>query len=122
MKKLVNCNFKCSFFTNSNAVCKETQLLQISKHYITKGGMTMDSTQIITAMIFSCLGLMTLIILSKPIKFLLKTIFNAGIGCAIITVLHTIGFPIGINYMTILFTGILGIPGIVGLLLLCVLL
>ena len=82
----------------------------------------MDSTQIITAMIFSCLGLMTLIILSKPIKLLLKVILNAGIGGVIITVLHTIGFPIGVNYMTILFTGLLGIPGIAGLLLLCVVL
>ena len=83
-----------------------------------KGGKYMDSTQIITAMIFSCLGLMTLIILSKPIKFLLKTVVNAGA----ILLLHTIGFPIGINYMTVLFTGLLGIPGIAGLLLLCVLL
>lgn len=82
----------------------------------------MDSNQIITAMIFSCLALMTLIILSKPIKFLLKAIINAGIGCVVITVLHTIGLPIGINYMTVLFTGILGVPGIAGLLLLCILL
>ena len=82
----------------------------------------MDSTQIITAMIFSCLGLMILIILSKPIKFLLKVIINAGIGGIAITILHTIGLPIGVNYMTILFTGILGVPGIAGLLLLCVLL
>lgn len=82
----------------------------------------MDSTQIITAMIFSCLGLMTLIILSKPIKFLLKAVVNAVIGCIAIVLLHTIGFPIGINYMTVLFTGLLGIPGIAGLLLLCVLL
>ncbi len=80
----------------------------------------MDSNQIITAMIFSCLGLMTLIILSKPIKFLLKSVINAGIGCAVITLLHTIGLPIGINYMTVLFTGLLGIPGIAGLILLCV--
>ena len=87
-----------------------------------KGGKYMDSTQIITAMIFSCLGLMTLIILSKPIKFLLKTVVNAGIGCIAILLLHTIGLPIGINYMTVLFTGLLGIPGIAGLLLLCVLL
>jgi len=82
----------------------------------------MDSTQIITAMIFSCLALMTLIILSKPIKFLLKTIANAAVGCIAIMILQTMGLPIGINYMTVLFTGLLGIPGIAGLLLLCVLL
>lgn len=80
----------------------------------------MDSTQIITAMIFSCLGLMTLIILSKPIKLLLKIVINAAIGCVAITILHSMGLPIGINYMTILFTGLLGIPGIAGLCLLCI--
>ncbi len=85
-------------------------------------GLHMDSTQIITAMIFSCLGLMTLIILSKPIKFLLKTIANAAVGCIAIMILQTMGLPIGINYMTVLFTGLLGIPGIAGLLILCVLL
>ena len=80
----------------------------------------MESTQIITAMIFSCLGLMTLMILAKPLKILLKAILNAGIGCVVITILNTVGFPIGINYMTVLFTGLLGLPGMVGLFILCI--
>lgn len=80
----------------------------------------MESTQIITAMIFACMGLMTLMILAKPLKILFKTILNAGIGCVVITILNAVGFPIGINYMTVLFTGFLGIPGMVGLFILCI--
>lgn len=75
----------------------------------------MDSTEMITAMILVCLSLIVLMVFSKPIKFLLRIAANTVVGCAIIAVLHSLGLDIGINLLTAVFVGFLGLPGVAGL-------
>ncbi len=57
----------------------------------------------------------------KPIKLLWKLIFNSAIGLILLLVVNYFGaflsFKIGINIITVLIAGFLGIPGL--LLLIC---
>lgn len=61
-------------------------------------------------------------VLFIPIKFLAKLVLNAVIGGIILWVLNvfggTIGIHIGINVVTALIAGLLGIPGVVLLIIL----
>ena len=61
-------------------------------------------------------------ILLFPIKLLIKLIFNSIIGAAIIYIINLIGanfgFHIGLNLVTSLVVGILGIPGAILLIIL----
>lgn len=64
-------------------------------------------------------GLCILFILCKifivPLKFMLKLLANSLIGTIIICIINFVGsyfsFHIGLNFITILFVTILGIPG-----------
>ncbi len=80
----------------------------------------MNSTGIITAMILVCLGLLVLIILAKPIKFLLKFFISALVGGTILYFCNSVGFGLGANFLTTAFVGLLGIPGLAGLLVLSI--
>lgn len=57
-----------------------------------------------------------------PIKSVLKLVLNSILGGVIIYVINLIGgvfsFHIGLNYITAILTGILGIPGVVLLIIL----
>lgn len=57
----------------------------------------------------------------KPLKLLWKLLFNSALGLILLVVVNYLGaffsFKIGINIITILIAGFLGIPGI--LLLVC---
>lgn len=50
-----------------------------------------------------------------PLKFILKLFLNSCIGAIIILVINLIGnvfhFHIGLNFFTIIFVSILGVPG-----------
>ena len=50
-----------------------------------------------------------------PIKFILKMVFNSVLGAITLYIINIIGanfgFHIGINIITSLFVGILGLPG-----------
>lgn len=52
-----------------------------------------------------------------PIKTILKLILNSIIGGILIYIINLIGgafnFHIGLNFVTTIFTGVLGIPGVV---------
>lgn len=74
-----------------------------------------DGTGIITAMILTCLALIALMVLAKPLKFLLRIGVNAIVGSGIIALLSTLGLPIGVNALTAAFVGLLGLPGLAGL-------
>lgn len=74
-----------------------------------------NGTAVITAMIFTCLALIALMVLAKPLKFLLRVLANAIFGSGIIALLSTIGVPVGVNALTAAFVGLLGLPGLVGL-------
>ena len=61
-------------------------------------------------------------ILLFPIKLLIKLMFNSIIGAAIIYIINLVGanfgFHIGLNLVTSLVVGILGIPGAILLIIL----
>lgn len=61
-----------------------------------------------------------------PIKSILKLIINSCIGGLLIYLINLIGglfsFHIGLNYITAIFTGILGVPGVILLVILKVVL
>lgn len=81
----------------------------------------MDSSSIILTMIFACAAMIVLMIMSKPIRFIVKIIINSIIGAAAIAAANAaigpiLGFYIGINAFTVLVTGILGVPGFFALL------
>ncbi len=52
-----------------------------------------------------------------PIKSILKLVLNSCIGAIMIYIINLIGvlfqFHIGLNYITAIFTGILGVPGVI---------
>ena len=75
----------------------------------------MDSTTLITIMICACLGILALIIFSGPIKTAARILFGAIMGMAGIYAVNML-FPsihIGINPITALVTGVLGVPGFI---------
>lgn len=61
-----------------------------------------------------------------PIKSILKLVINSCIGGLLIYLINLIGglfgFHIGLNYITAIFTGILGVPGVILLVILKVIL
>lgn len=61
-----------------------------------------------------------------PIKSILKLVLNSCIGALLIYLINLIGmtfnFHIGLNYITAIFTGILGVPGVILLVILKVIL
>lgn len=61
-----------------------------------------------------------------PIKSILKLVINSCIGGLLIYLINLVGglfsFHIGLNYITAIFTGILGVPGVVLLVILKVIL
>jgi|GEM_PF-5004493 len=78
-----------------------------------------NSVLFITAAAF--LVLMALIILAKPLAALLKFLMRSAAGAVLILlcdlILKPAGIYIGLNALTVFFTGLLGIPGIFTLML-----
>lgn len=63
------------------------------------------------------LALLIARIMSKPLKFMLRIVFNTLIGGVILILINTIGAEwgilMGVNPVTAAITGILGVPGII---------
>ena len=81
----------------------------------------MGANNILIAMILVCLASIVLIVMSKPLKFILKVLINSVLGGIAITITNialapVTGTYIGVNLLTMLFTGLLGVPGYLGLL------
>lgn len=70
---------------------------------------------IISLMLCICFAFLAVILLAKPLKFLLRVSVNGIVGIIAILISNIILKPleiyIGINLLTILFVGVLGIPG-----------
>lgn len=77
----------------------------------------MESSQIIGWMIIACLLFIVFLIFAKPLKIFAKLCINSIIGVSALFaanfILSPLGLSVGINVFTALFTGILGIPGII---------
>lgn len=68
--------------------------------------------------------LVMLKILAWPVKKMLKVLLNIAIGVALLFVFNfwgakTFGFMVPINWITALATGVLGIPGFIGVVIYC---
>lgn len=63
------------------------------------------------------LGVIFIMVLASPIKWLIKALINCGIGAAALIVFNFIGqfygFTLGLNPGSILTVGLLGIPGFI---------
>ncbi len=77
----------------------------------------MDSTALLSMMILTCLGILVVAALAKPLRLLLRFCLSAIGGTALLFLCGKIGICVGINMITILIAGVLGIPGILGLIL-----
>ena len=73
-------------------------------------------TNILSIIIVCSLGVLLLMTMTKPLQGLLRFFTSATIGGICVWVCQGLGFAIGINPVTLVALGILGIPGFVGLL------
>ena len=92
----------------------------MGKWYSGKGD-KMD-THIMTFGIFVCLLLLALIALAKPFRMVCQFILSAAMGSFVLFLGQSLGAEVGINAITVVVSGILGLPGASGMLLLSVLL
>lgn len=86
----------------------------------------MQSDHVIFLMIFICLGMIFLMVISGPLKAAGKILINGSLGAVGILLanllLKPLGVYIGVNLLTTGFVGILGLPGFVALLIMGVIL
>jgi len=77
----------------------------------------MDYNSIITWMIVICLIFVGLIIFAKPVKYILRFFIQAVCGMILSVgfnfLLAPLSIAVGINYLTFVVTGLLGLPGFV---------
>lgn len=77
----------------------------------------MDTNTLIVYLACICFLFLFGRIFILPIKSVLKLVLNSILGGVIIYVINLIGgvfsFHIGLNYITAILTGILGIPGVI---------
>ena len=79
----------------------------------------MDSDSIIITLLVLCGILTVAIVFSEPLKHLLKLLANSVFGAAAMFAINTVfgftGLGVGINMVTIITAGVLGLPGIAAL-------
>ena len=71
-----------------------------------------------TCSIFACLFALGLIALSRPLQVCLRFLCSAAVGSGLLFLGHSLGAEVGINGGTLLLSGLLGVPGAAGMLLL----
>ncbi len=86
----------------------------------------MDTNTIIIYIACICFLFLFGRIFILPIKSILKLVLNSCMGALMIYLINLVGtvfhFHIGLNYITAIFTGILGVPGVILLVILKVVL
>lgn len=79
----------------------------------------MESGRIIMIMLAFCVLLVLFSVFEKPLKYAFKVLFNMTAGGCAISALNFIfaqtGIAVGINFVTLAFTGFLGVPGLAAL-------
>ena len=79
----------------------------------------MDSDSIIITLLVLCGILTVAIVFSEPLKHLLKLLANSVFGAVAMFAINTVfgftGLGVGINMVTIITAGVLGLPGIAAL-------
>ena len=82
----------------------------------------MTGTMAMTASIGICLLVLAVIALAKPLQMLFRFLLSAAVGGVVLFVGHSMGAAVGVNGVTLLTAGTLGLPGVAGILLLSILL
>ncbi len=72
-----------------------------------------------TCAIFICLIALALIALAKPLQLLLRFLLSAAAGGVVLFLGQSLGAAVGVNGATLLTAGLLGLPGVAGLYLVC---
>ncbi|MBE6008020.1 MAG: transcriptional regulator [Lachnospiraceae bacterium] len=79
----------------------------------------MSSDSIIITMLILCGIITVLIVFSEPLKYLLRLAANSALGAGAMFLINTVfgftGLGVGINMVTVLTVGLLGLPGIAAL-------
>lgn len=70
---------------------------------------------VMTCAIFVCLFALALIALSKPLQVCLRFLFSAVIGGVALFLGQSFGASVGLNAVTVLMAGLLGLPGVAGM-------
>jgi len=75
----------------------------------------MDYNSIITWMIVICIIFVGLVVFAKPVKYILRFLAQAVCGMFLAMVFNFILAPfsvaVGVNYLTFVVSGLLGLPG-----------
>ena len=79
----------------------------------------MSSTTVLSAMVITCLVIVVLVALAKPLQGLFRFLLSGILGSALLFLLGRLGFAVGVNAVTFVVTGLLGMPGVAGLVVLC---
>lgn len=77
---------------------------------------------VMTCAIFVCLFALALIALAKPLQMLMKFFLSAALGGFALFLGQSLGASVGLNGATLFVSGLLGLPGVAGMLLLSFLL
>ena len=77
---------------------------------------------VMTGAIFVCLFALSLIALAKPLQWLMRFFLSAALGGFALFLGQSLGAAVGLNAVTLLVAGLLGLPGVAGMLVLSVLL
>ena len=75
----------------------------------------MSSTTVLSAMVITCLVIVVLVALAKPLQWLFRFLLSGICGSALLFLLSRLGFAVGVNAVTFVVTGLLGMPGVAGL-------
>ena len=82
----------------------------------------MTGTMAMTASIGICLLVLAVIALAKPLQILFRFLLSAAVGGIVLFIGHSMGAAVGVNGVTLLTAGTLGLPGVAGIFLLSILL
>lgn len=75
-------------------------------------------TEVLSVMIISCLIILILTAVAKPLRIVLRFILSAAVGGCCLWLCNRFGLAVGVNPATLFTVGLLGAPGFLGLIVL----
>ena len=70
---------------------------------------------VMTCAIFVCLLALALLAFAKPLRLLLHLTVSAAVGGGLLFLGQSLGADVGLNGVTLLLSGLLGVPGVAGM-------
>ena len=93
-----------------------SNFLKDKEHILYRGAFMIDSNSAIAYVVGIVIVALIFFLLTKPFKWILKTILNGLLGGIMLIIINSIGSSIGlmipINPLNALLVGILGFPGV----------